>query len=126
MPLSSLATGDILRVYAKESGDWTEDEVVRYQRQVEGLVQNLTASEAADYGLDGQRRSVQMLFAANPQINERMMVLHNSRSDGSAVTPRWFEVAGCFEEGRPGQTLLWVVLAYELTNMGTPTIQDET
>lgn len=123
MSLLNLATGDILQRYVESADAWTDNQRVTAQGSaIEGAVQLMTASESEAFAADGMSRIAHIYFSSDPQIDEKYFLKHTQRSDGSAVTPRWYRVLSVIEEGRPGQTLLWMAIAEQLTGAGEPEV----
>ncbi|MAT51485.1 MAG: hypothetical protein CMK32_09915 [Porticoccaceae bacterium] len=122
MSVSTIATGDTVQIYAEASDDWTDNQRVTLQTaDVDCKVQMLSADESDGFLSDAEAKGVQVLFASDPSLNSRCYLKHTARADGS-ISARWFKVMGTFEEGRPGQTLLWVAMCEELTGAGAPTV----
>lgn len=123
MSLSNLASGDTFTVYTETATDWSDGQSVTARGDnITGNVQTLSAEEIVAFGLEGMRRGVQIFCSTDPNLNEDSFLRHTSRSDGSSVTPRWFRVQAVMEEGRPGETNLWIVLAEQLTPAGVPDV----
>jgi hypothetical protein len=123
MGISNLASGDTFVVYTEEASNWSDNQsVTATGATITGTVQTLSAEEAVAFGFEGMRRGVQIFCSTDPSIDEDSFLQHTARADGSSVTPRWFRVQAVMEEGRPGETNLWIILAEQLTAAGVPDV----
>lgn len=71
------------------------------------LVHELTASETQDYQARGIAVTHQIFFSSDPNIDRTDRL---TTSDGTKL-----EVTGAYKEGRPGESLLWIVLGNSKT-----------
>lgn len=76
------------------------------------LVQQLDASEVLQYQSQGMVVSHQILFSSEPTILKK-----NSRLLWGST---YLRVEGIYSEGRPGETLLWIALAQQVTSRREP------
>jgi hypothetical protein len=73
----------------------------------DALVQKLTSMESLDYESRGLRVSHVLFFSTDPGVKRAHRV---TLSDDTKL-----EVTGAYTEGRPGTTLMWIVLANSVT-----------
>ena len=71
------------------------------------LVQELSSSEVQEYQSRGLAVTHQIFFSSDPSID---LTDELTTSDGITL-----EVKGAYKEGRPGENLLWIVLANSVT-----------
>jgi hypothetical protein len=74
-------------------------------RSVSCCAQELDSKEILDYSARGLNVTHQLFFSADPSI---------SNTDKLTYGGNTLQVKGAFKEGRPGETLLWIVLAESL------------
>lgn len=118
MTIGSMCSGDILTKYEKSEGSFGRNATMTPAGQVEGNLQYLSTKAAMEYGAASQERVCEVYFDEPHGMNENFAFMHTSRADGSAVTPRLFQVLSTYEEGPPGRTLLYVVVGREITGRG--------
>jgi len=71
------------------------------------LVQEMSADEILQYAARGMEVTHFVYFSTDPGISNQ----HRLKWSGE----RFLRVRGAFKEGRPGESLLWIVLAEEVT-----------
>lgn len=73
------------------------------------LVQEVSSKERLDYASRGISVDVELFFSSSPDIGIDKRIKLNTV--GGEADGRICRVTGAYKEGRPGETLLWVVLA---------------
>lgn len=74
-------------------------------RTLRCLVQAVDSRTARDYASQGLKTTHQLFFSSDPSIGIDSQITWNGLT---------LEVQGAYKEGRPGETLLWVVVANDL------------
>lgn len=73
------------------------------------LVQEIDGKERLDYASRGIRCDMELYFSANPNIDLGRRIRLDTV--GGVADGRICRVTGAYKEGRPGESLLWIVLA---------------
>ncbi|WP_417459135.1 hypothetical protein [Kordiimonas sp.] len=134
MSTQSLATGDTIYFVRASGGGmgrsvtYSRDESIGDGLPVDCLVQETTSKESGILDAAGLAFGYEIFFSSDPGIagvENDLSVFWKDRDDGSRPTGTYeltdengetatglrIDVVGSFSEGRPGETLLWVVVA---------------
>ena len=114
-----LAKGDFFEKYNREGQDFEENLTpVLVGDEIEGCLQFLSVRDQVLFQSRGQSSMAKVFFAFNPDLTINMLLKHVRREDGSVSGEDWYMVRGVKTIGRPGQTVMWVVLVEEQEQQG--------
>lgn len=111
MSIESLTSKETITVQTEISStgtSWGQTESFGGDRTLNCCVQELDSRERLDFQARGLNCTHQIFFSSDPSITTKnQIVLSNGRK---------LRVTGAYTEGRPGRTMLWVVLAEWVQN----------
>lgn len=115
-----LAVGDFFEKYNRTGADFRENLTpVPVGEEIEGSLQFLSVRDQFLFQSRGQQSSARVFFGFDPELSVNTLLRHVRREDGSRPINEWYMVRGTKTIGRPGETVMWVVMVEAQEHQGS-------